>query len=67
MKSNFDKGTTVQRNPIYRKYESLRTKAIRRKNYLEAKKQLKNMQSVRSRLPNDPKFRRLNYVRYADD
>lgn len=67
MKSNFDKGTTAQRNPIYRRYENLRMKALRGKNYLEAKKQLKSMQSVRARLPNDPKFRRLNYVRYADD
>lgn len=67
LKGEFDLGKTVQRNLIYRKYENLRMKALRSGDRLTANIHLKNMQSVKARLPNDPNFRRLYYVRYADD
>lgn len=67
LKINYDKGTVVSRNPAYRKLENLRYKAIKVKDNISANKFLKKMQTMNSRLPNDPKFRRLYYVRYADD
>jgi group II intron reverse transcriptase/maturase len=67
MKARFDKGKIVARNPIYRKHEALRYKALKMGNRLEARLQLKNMQKHKARLHNDPNFRRLYYVRYADD
>lgn len=70
IKGEFDRGKTVQRNPVYRKYEYLRNKALKvgvLRNSVSANLHLKNMLSVKARLPNDPNFRRLYYVRYADD
>jgi len=57
----------LARNPEYRKLEHLRLKSIRIENFDLALKYLKEMQKLKSRLPNDPGFRRVYYVRYADD
>lgn len=54
-------------DPKYRKHENLRAKALKMGDTEGAKIQLKLMQKLKSRLPNDPNFRRLYYVRYADD
>lgn len=67
MKENFDKGKVVKRNPIYRNLEYQREKAIGNGEQEEANKLLKKMQLIKSRIPNDPNFRRLYYVRYADN
>lgn len=67
MKSNFDRGREARRNPEYRKLEYLRQKAMKDEDPAEANKILKEMQKIKARLPNDPEFRRLYYVRYADD
>lgn len=67
LKEKFDRGKVVVINPVYRKHEALRYKALRQGNHLEARLQLKNMQKHKARLHNDPNFRRLYYVRYADD
>lgn len=67
LKRDFDKGKAAKIHPQYKRGEYLRAKAIKMGDMAEAKRQLKNMQSVRARLPNDPSFRRLYYVRYADD
>ena len=67
IKTSYDKGKVVARNPEYRKLEHLRLKAIRIENFDLALKYLKEMQKLKSRLPNDPGFRRVYYVRYADD
>lgn len=67
LKNNFDKGKVAQRNPEYRKLEYLRAKALKAGNPREANDKLKLMQKIKSRLPNDPNFRRVYPVRYADD
>lgn len=67
IKTSYDKGKVVARNPEYRKLEHLRLKAIRINNFELALKYLKEMQKLKSRLPNDPGFRRVSYVRYAED
>lgn len=66
-KSEFDKGKEAHRNPVYRRLENRREVAKRIGDMAEANKMLKLMQQTRARLPNDPSFRRLYYVRYADD
>lgn len=67
MKSKFDKGKLARVDPKYKHLYYLRQKALNSMNYLEAKKHLKEMQKIKARMPNDPKSRRLYYVRYADD
>jgi len=67
IKTSYDKGKVEAINPEYRKLEHLRLKAIRVKNFDLALKYLKEMHKLKARLPNDPGFRRVYYVRYADD
>jgi group II intron reverse transcriptase/maturase len=67
MKLSFDKGKIVKVNPEYKHLDYLRQKALKNANHKEANKLLKEMQRTKARLPNDPGFRRLYYVRYADD
>jgi group II intron reverse transcriptase/maturase len=67
LKSSYDKGQVAARNPEYLKLEHLRYKAIKEEDFNLALKYLKNMQKIKARLPNDPGFRRLYYVRYAND
>jgi group II intron reverse transcriptase/maturase len=67
LKVSYDKGKQATRNPEYRKIEHLRYKATKSKDFDLALKYLKEMQKVKSRLLNDPNFRKLNYIRYADD
>lgn len=67
IKTSYDKGKVVARNPEYIKLEHLRLKAIKVNNIYLALKYLKEMQKLKARLPNDPGFRRVYYVRYADE
>ena len=67
LKANYDKGKVASRNPQYRKLENLRLKANKAGDFETGISFLKQMQLIKSRLPNDPGFRRLYYVRYADD
>jgi retron-type reverse transcriptase len=67
LKMSYDKGERASRNPEYRNFEHLRYKAKKSKDFDLAVKYLKKMQKLKSRLPNDLNFRRLYYVRYADD
>lgn len=67
LKANYEKGAMVSRNPEYRKLEYLRTKANKGGDFELGVKYLKEMQQIKSRLPDDPRFRRIYYVRYADD
>ncbi|KAH8163800.1 hypothetical protein CIB48_g4426 [Xylaria polymorpha] len=68
-KVNIPKGSgeEAKRNPEYRKLEYLRTKALKAGENQKANDQLKLMQKIPARLPNDPNFRRMYIVRYADD
>lgn len=67
LKKSFDKGKEARKNPEYKHLDYLRQKALKNKDHLQANKILKEMQKIRARLANDPNFRRLYYVRYADD
>lgn len=67
IKSEFDRGKEAKRNPEYRRLENQRQKALKTNDHEMANKILKEMQKIKARLPNDPEFRRIYYVRYADD
>ena len=67
LKELYDKGKIAAINPNYRKLEHLRAKSIKKGDNDMALIHLKEMQKLKARQPNDPNFRRLYYVRYADD
>lgn len=67
IKISYDKGKQATRNPEYRKIEHLRYKATKARDFDLGVRYLKEMQKLKSRLPNDPNFRKINYIRYADD
>lgn len=67
MKSEFEKGKAARINPEYKHLDYLRQKALKSSKTAEANAILKEMQKIKARLPKDPNFRRLYYVRYADD
>jgi retron-type reverse transcriptase len=67
LKSKYDKGVVANRNPEYRKLEYRRSKANKAGDFELGLKYLKDMQRIKSRLPDDSGFRRIYYVRYADD
>jgi len=63
----YRQGRVAQRNPMYRRLENFQAKASREGNTREALRLLKLKQTIPSRLHADPNFRRLYYIRYADD
>jgi group II intron reverse transcriptase/maturase len=67
IQANYHKGETAKRNPAWRRLETLRGKALKAGDNSRARDILREMQTIPSRLANDPEFRRLYYVRYADD
>lgn len=60
----FRKGNKRKINPAYKKLAYLRSKSHSPQERLEL---LKNMRLVNRTLKSDPDFRRLEYIRYADD
>lgn len=64
---SFSKGTRRKANPAYSKITREAWQAKSEGDYLKAKTLNKQAQQMPSRLPNDPNFKRLWYVRYADD
>lgn len=67
IQTEYRKGDVSKRNPDWRRLEYLRGRSIKEGDNAKARSILKNMQTIPSRLPNDPNFRRLYFVRYADD
>ena len=67
LKDDFDQGKSAKINPIYKSLDYYRQKALKANDQLGALKYLKEMQKIRARLPKDDNFKRLYYVRYADD
>jgi retron-type reverse transcriptase len=55
------------RNPQARQYEYLIKKAKERQDHEELKRLIVERRNIPSKDVNDPNFRRLKYVRYADD
>nr|AYE93218.1 hypothetical protein C0995_000097 [Termitomyces sp.]AYE93275.1 hypothetical protein C0995_000035 [Termitomyces sp.] len=64
LKDEFDIGTKATINPIYKKFANMkdRAKTVREKLAIQ-----KNLIKIPSKLDIDPKFKKLEYIRYADD
>jgi hypothetical protein len=62
----YTKGNRRKANPEYMRIEAL-LKAARREDLVEIKRQKREMRKIISHVPHDPEYRRLRYIRYADD
>jgi group II intron reverse transcriptase/maturase len=60
-------GASRAANPAYRQADSLLRRARRRGDRAEARRLARQMRTLPSKDPMDPGYRRLRYVRYADD
>jgi retron-type reverse transcriptase len=67
LKDNFDLGIKPGRTKIFRTKESLLRKAKRSQNPKAIRKAILEMRSVTATNFHDPTYRRIAYVRYADD
>ncbi len=65
----YNTGNTIKRkrNLEYKKYQSIRAEAKKSGKKWEYDEAGKNMYKTPYCLPNDPTFKRLSYIRYADD
>jgi hypothetical protein len=63
----YTRGALRAANPAYRLTDSLLRRAQRRGDRAEARRLAKQMRTLPSTDPMDPGYRRLRYVRYADD
>jgi retron-type reverse transcriptase len=63
----YTRGQKRVSNPDYLEVLKLRGKARRRGDRVEARRLSQQMRAMPSRAPTDPGYRRLKYVRYADD
>ncbi|MEV4561962.1 reverse transcriptase domain-containing protein [Kitasatospora sp. NPDC049285] len=63
----YTRGERRVRNPAYLELQNLLAKARRRGDRAQARILRQRMVSLPSADPNDPSYRRLRYVRYADD
>src|SRR5882672_4643348 len=63
----YTRGALRAANPAYRLTDSLLRRARRRGDRTEARRLAKQMRTLPSTDPMDPGYRRLRYVRYADD
>src|SRR6266536_3296245 len=61
------RGETRANNPAYHRMAVRRTMARRRGDRAEARRLLRQMRTMPSKDPTDPGYRRLRYIRYADD
>lgn len=64
---SYTRGDRRQANPAYYKPNSKASYLRRKGRYTEAKRLQQQARQHPSKLPDDPSFRRLRYVRYADD
>jgi retron-type reverse transcriptase len=67
LKQNFDKGSTRRIKPKYNSLGPISYKTNKIKNAIFKSENLKKMISIAARDTQDPNFRRLIFVRYADD
>jgi len=63
----YTRGKRRARNPAYLELQNLLAKARRRGDRVQARALRRRMVSLPSADPNDPGYRRLRYIRYADD
>ncbi len=65
--TTYNRGLERRRNPDYRRIEGAIERARKAGNREQMHELLKQRRMIPYGLPNDPDFRRLKYVRYADD
>ena len=63
----YTRGALRAANPAYRQVDALLRRARRRGDRAEARRLARQMRTLPSTDPMDPGYRRLRYVRYADD
>jgi group II intron reverse transcriptase/maturase len=63
----YTRGERRAPNPAYERVSGLRKRALRRGDRTEARRLLRQLRTMPSHDPTDPGYRRLRYVRYADD
>jgi hypothetical protein len=63
----YTRGRVRKKNPAYRRIQERLSRARRKGEYRKAKALLRQAQQLPAGDPNDPAYRRLRYVRYADD
>ena len=63
----YTRGATRAANPAYRQADALLRRARRRGDRAEARRLFLEMRALPSTDPMDPGYRRLQYIRYADD
>src|SRR4029077_6229743 len=63
----YTRGASRARNPEYMRIKSRRDNARRRGNRATARGLARQMRTLPSADPMDPRYRRLRYIRYADD
>jgi hypothetical protein len=63
----YTRGALRAANPAYRRIDSLLRRARRRGDRAQARRLARQMRTLPSTDPMDPGYRRLRYVRYADD
>jgi group II intron reverse transcriptase/maturase len=64
---HYTRGLVRRDNPAYRRYSQQRATARKKGEHQQAHQLLRRAQQLPSRDPNDPTYRRLRYIRYADD
>jgi len=64
---HYTQGKTRKINPAYARLARQIAKARRNKEYIKAHSLLRQSQQLPTGDPNDPSYRRLHYIRYADD
>lgn len=67
LKPQYTRGAKRTRNPEYMRYRGLISRAETRGDLAEAKRLRRERRGVMSSMPCEPGYRRLRYVRYADD
>ena len=65
--SKWNRGETRKRNPAYHKHQYAIRKARKRQDHEEVRRLIQERRQLPSGDPQDPNYRRLKYVRYADD
>lgn len=63
----YDKGSRKASNPEYQRIREYKRRAVKNGDREKAREIRKQLRSLPSKDPNDPNYRRLKYIRYADD
>jgi hypothetical protein len=63
----YTRGETRAHNPAYQRAATRRYVARKQGDRVKARQLLRQMRAIPSKDPNDPGYRRLRYIRYADD